>query len=123
MKRVYIISRYRASTRREQRFNERVAKYFCRRITEAGGRPVAPHLFYTRFLDDNDPEERSQGLRFGLEDLRTADSFLLVIIDGQISEGMKGELVELSRGNGPQRGHIVSLTRKEAEKRLRAVGL
>lgn len=123
MKRVYIISRYRANTQRERRFNERVAKYFCRRITEAGSQPVAPHLFYTRFLNDDNPEERGRGLRFGLEDLRAADSFLLVIIDGQISEGMRGELAELSRGHGPQQGHIVSLTHKEAEKRLRAVGL
>lgn len=123
MERVYIISRYRAKTARERRFNERVARYFCRRITEAGAQPVAPHLFYTQFIDDNDPEDRRRGLRFGLEDLKLADSFLLVIIDGQISEGMAGELTELSRGNGPQRGHLISLTHKEAEKRLRAVGL
>lgn len=123
MKRIYIISRYKAHTRRGRRFNERVARYFCRQVVEAGDQPLAPHLFYTQFMNDNDPKERQRGLRFGLEDLKAADEFLLVLIDGRISEGMAGELAELSRGHGPQQGRLISLTRKEMEKQLRAVGL
>lgn len=121
MKRVYIISRYRAKTKREREFNERVARYFCRRVVEAGHQPVAPHLFYTQFINDNDPKDRGRGLRFGLEDLKTADEFLIVAIDGRISDGMAGELVEISRGNGPQRGQLIILTRKEAQGLLKAV--
>lgn len=121
MKRVYIISRFRAKTKRERKFNERVARYYCRQVVEAGHQPVAPHLFYTQFTDDNDPEDRRRGLQYGLADLEAADYFLLIAVDGWISEGMKGELEQIAKGKGPQRGRIISITRKEAKKLLRAV--
>lgn len=114
MEKVYIISRYTAATRKERRFNEQVARYFCREIMREGKRPVAPHLFYTQFCNDDIPEERKAGLAFGIKDLDECDSFLLVIIDGIISAGMRGELEHLSRQDG-RRGQIVAMSRKEAE--------
>ena len=88
MEKVYIISRYSAKTWHERRFNKEVTKYYCRRIAEAGKRPVAPHLFYTQFMDDDDPKARRLGRDFAIKDLDECDSFLLVIIGGVISAGM-----------------------------------
>ena len=77
MDRVYIISRYTGKTPEEIKFNEQVCRYFCRQVAKQGKRPVAPHLFYTQFTDDNDPQEREQGLRFGIADLDECDEFLV----------------------------------------------
>ncbi|EET60323.1 hypothetical protein BRYFOR_07519 [Marvinbryantia formatexigens DSM 14469] len=115
MEKVYIISRYAAATKKERCFNEQVARYFCRQIMREGNRPVAPHLFYPQFSDDSNPEERKAGLELALRDLDECDSFLLVIIDGIISEGMRGEIERVSRTEN-RRGYLVAMSRKEAEK-------
>ena len=114
MEKVYIISRYSADTRKERRFNREVAKYFCRNILRDGKRPVAPHLYYTQFCDDNDPGERALGLEFAIKDLDECDSFLLVIIDGVISAGMRGEVEHISKTG--KRGRLVAMSQAEAEK-------
>lgn len=114
MEKVYIISRYAAKIRKERRFNEKVARYFCRQIMKEGNRPVAPHLFYTQFSDDSDPKERQAGLELAIRDLDECDSFLLVIIDGIISDGMRGEIEHISR-TGKRRGYLMAMSRKEAE--------
>ena len=92
MDRVYIMSRYRAATEKEQEFNREVARYFAKQITYEGKVPVAPHLFYTQFLNDAIPGERENGLKFGIFDLRASQEFLLVVIDGIISEGIQNQL-------------------------------
>lgn len=114
MEKVYIISRYAAKTREERRFNKKVARYFCREIMREGKRPVAPHLFYPQFCDDSNPQERKIGLELAIKDLDECDSFLIVIIDGVISEGMRGELEHISRA-GNRHSYLVAISRKEAE--------
>ena len=114
MEKVYIISRYSAKTWHERRFNKEVTKYYCRRIAEAGKRPVAPHLFYTQFMDDDDPRERALGLELAIKDLDECDSFLLVIIGGVISAGMRGEVEHISRTG--KRGRLIAMSQAEAEK-------
>jgi len=120
MRKVYVISRYKAKTRRERRFNQQVAAYFCKHIAAEGNRPVAPHLFYTDFLNDDDPEERSAGLAFGIADLDECDEFLCVVVDNKISEGMAGELTHIAR-QGSKPGHMVHLTRKQAKQLVKEV--
>lgn len=119
MDRVYIISRYRADTEKEQEFNRKVARYFAKQITYEGKVPVAPHLFYTQFLDDGIPDERECGLGFGLFDLRNSQEFLLVAIDGVISEGMRTEIVEASRLG--IHGRIVTMSRREISEAMKVV--
>lgn len=113
MDRIYIISRYRAEDAEELEFNKKVARHFCREIIEEGNVPVAPHLYYTQFLDDSYPEDRKGGLYLGIRDLRESKEFLLVVVDGVISEGMKGEIEEVARLG--MRGRLVALPRQEAE--------
>lgn len=114
MEKVYVISRYAAKTKKERRFHEQVARYFCRRIVEEGKQPVAPHLFYPQFLEDGDRLERKIGLELALNDLSGCSSFLLVTVDGIISEGMRGEIAQISRTR--MHGQLAALTRAEAKK-------
>ncbi len=114
MDKVYIISRYRAFTERGREFNRKVARYFCRKVVLEGNIPVAPHLFYTQFLDEGQEKERQTGLDIGLKELREADKFLLIIIGGRISEGMRREICQAVRDG--MRGRVVSFTRKEIRK-------
>lgn len=121
MDRVYIISRYTGKTEEEIEFNKQVCRYFCRQVAKQGKRPVAPHLFYTQFIDDNDPVEREQGLDFGIRDLDECDEFLVVTVDGVISQGMAGEITHIARQENPRQGHIIQLTRAQAKELIKAV--
>lgn len=112
MEKVYIISRYSADTRKELRFNREVARYFCRKILREGKRPVAPHLYYTQFCDDDDPREL--GLELAIKDLDECDSFLLVIVDGFISSGMRGEIEHVTRTG--KRGRLMAISKAQAKK-------
>lgn len=115
--RVYIMSRYRAETEKELEFNREVARHYAKRVIHEGKKPVAPHLFYTQFLDDGIPEERECGLKFGLADLRNSQEFLCVIIDGIVSDGMREEIREASRLGIP--GKIVSMSRRQIEEAMK----
>lgn len=119
MDKVYIISRYRSESTKQQEFNKKVARYFCRKVLEEGKVPVAPHLFYTQFLDDDFEEDRECGLVLGLWELRHAKEFLLVVIDGVLSEGMRNEVAEVSRLGIP--GRIVSMTEQEIKTAMKVV--
>lgn len=119
MDKVYIISRYRANNQRQQEFNKDVARYFCRAIIDEGKVPVAPHIYYTQFLDDNFPDDRECGLGLGIWELHNSQEFLLVIIDGIISEGMQNEIEEVSRLGLP--GRIVSMTSQEIMEAMKVV--
>lgn len=117
MKRVYIISQYRANGKDELTFHANVARATARDIAFGGDLPVAPHIYYTQFMDDSNEDERNYGLEAALADLVRCDEFVLVLIDGHISEGMQKELVEVSRLKLP--GRIVSLTSKEAKEAIK----
>lgn len=119
MEKVYIISRYRSEDPEQLALNINVARYFCKEIVDEGKVPVAPHLFYTQFLDDNEEADRISGLKLGIWELRQADEFLLVIIDGVISEGMKGEIEEVSRLG--IKGRIVSMTGLEIKEAMKVI--
>lgn len=119
MEKVYIISRYTAPTPEERQFNIDVCRYFCRLLAKQGIRPVAPHLFYTQFINDDNPEERSLGLQFGIAELDDCDGYIVVIVDGVISAGMAGELEH--KKNHPAPHKIYNLTREEAQEFVKAV--
>ena len=119
MKKIYIISRFRANSKLERDFNIKVARHYAKLISLDGNRPVAPHLFYTQWLDDFKDSERALGLAFGIEDLRECDEFLLIVVDGYLSEGMRNEIAEVSRIG--IRGRIIQLTKQQAREALRTV--
>ena len=111
MKKVYIISRYKAITEGQQEFNIAVAQYYARQTVFEGKLPIVSHIYFTQFLDDFDKEERKRGLDLGIRALHGCDEYLLVIVDGIVSEGMRAEIDEVSKLKMP--GRIVTTTRKE----------
>lgn len=87
MRMVYICSRYGGDVRR----NTKDAIRFCRFAMEKGFIPVASHLLYPRILNDQNPRERSLGLKFGMELMKRCQE-VWVFSDGTISSGMRKEI-------------------------------
>ena len=89
---IYVCSRYRAETKEELMVNIEVAKWMCQRIVGIGAIPIAPHLYFPRFMDDNMPKDRYFGMGAGKRLMEHCISFHVVIVDGVISEGMREEI-------------------------------
>ncbi len=53
--------------------NLRFVESICREISLTGAIPFAPHLYFTRFLDDCIVAERNLGIKLGLAVLKRAD--------------------------------------------------
>lgn len=75
--------------------NIRRAKLYCHYVISCGYLPIAPHVYFTALLNDNDPKERQLGMTMGLELLK--DCQQLWIFGTVISEGMKVEIVEAGK--------------------------
>ncbi len=89
MRKVYICSPCRGDYER----NIENARRYCREVMELwpDTLPIAPHIYFTQFLDDAIDEERERGLAAGIELLASCDELLVFGID-QPSEGMKREI-------------------------------
>ena len=92
MKRVFICSRYAGQIEK----NVGTAKRLCRKAVEQGLAPLAPHLHYTRFLDDEKSEERNAGIACGLKFMEVCDLVWVFVGDG-ISNGMRREIDHAKR--------------------------
>ena len=98
-KKTYICSRYRARNEEKLQMHIRDAIDACRKVHEEGNIPVAPHLYWPRFLNDNDPQDRDYGIAAGLMAMRECDEMIVLIrTDGPeeewISQGMEAEIRE-----------------------------
>lgn len=73
--------------------NVTFAEKVCREIALAGGAPFAPHLLFTRFLDDHEPDERSIGMRCGQAYLATCNEAWFILPEWRdgLSTGMVAE--------------------------------
>jgi len=69
---------------------ERAARY-CRFVSCQNAIPIAPHLYFTRFLDDDISEERDLGVDMGLDVLGICDE--VWVFGSKISTGMKREIL------------------------------
>lgn len=90
MTKIFICSPYRGDVTR----NKTNALTYCRRAANDGYMPMAPHLYFTRFLDDNDPEQRNAGISAGLEWLEQCAE---VWVYGEPTEGMKIEIAHAEK--------------------------
>jgi hypothetical protein len=87
VKKVFICSPLRGDVRG----NIRRAESYCRTaLLTHGALPIAPHVYFTRFLNDNDPAQRELGITAGLELLTGCDQ--LWIFDKTVTDGMKREI-------------------------------
>jgi len=63
--------------------------------------PVAPHIYFTRFMDDGDPAQRALGLSFALEWLSRCEE--IWVFGEKMSAGMLRELEAADRKEIPVR--------------------
>ena len=66
------------------------AQEYCREAMNDGLLPLAPHVYFTQFVDDSNPEERKLGLRCGLQLLRYCQ--LIRVYGYEVSAGMYDEI-------------------------------
>ena len=83
---VYICSPYAGDVER----NTAAARRYSRFAVDAGYIPIAPHLLFPQFLDDNKPKERELGLFFGNAILSKCAE--MWVFGDRISEGMEAEI-------------------------------
>lgn len=97
-KKVYVCSPFRPTAvsltdrAEEQRSNIERALKACRILAMMGIQPLAPHLYFTRFLKDDVAAERAAGMQFGLSWLEQADE--LWVFGDTVSEGMAQEITK-----------------------------
>lgn len=89
--RIFICSPYRGDVEA----NTELACKAAREVMRQGYLPIAPHIYFTRFLDDSDELERDLGIRGGIELLKHCD-FMLQVGD-RVTEGMDKEIKEAKR--------------------------
>lgn len=120
-KKIFVCSPYRPTSKTEECRKDELmaninrAKIACRILTTLGFLPMAPHLYFTQFLKDEDAQERATGIRFGMEWLEAADE--VWVFGESISEGMAAEIkraYELKKPvrNLPEPGRMVELLLK-----------
>lgn len=72
--------------------NIKRAEAFCKYVVLRGHIPVAPHVYFPRFLDDLKPEERALGLEGSLALMDKCDEIWFFLDeDEDLSPGMKME--------------------------------
>lgn len=96
---VYICSPYAGDVEN----NTAAARCYSRFAVEAGYIPIAPHLLFPQFLDDNKPKERELGLFFGNAILSKCAE--MWVFGEHISEGMEAEI---KRPHGRAIGFAIS---------------
>ena len=119
---VYIASPYAGDVEGNVAF----AKAACRYAAAQGCTPVAVHLMYPQFLDDQVPKEREAGLKMGQRVLAACDEIWLC--GERMSAGMKAEETEAKRLGIPIRkissSNICSLQKqKEGQSREEPAGM
>ena len=66
--------------------------------------PLAPHLYFSQFMDDDDPQDREDGIRYGLKWLEGCEE--IWVVERRITEGMKREIA-VARKRGMKEKHLV----------------
>ncbi|WP_143321002.1 DUF4406 domain-containing protein [Clostridium sp. HBUAS56010] len=85
MKKIFICSPFRGDLKGN---SEKAARY-CRKVYEKGCLPIAPHLMFPQFLNEDSLKERTDGISMGLELMQECDE---VWVYGKITDGMEQEV-------------------------------
>lgn len=88
---VYIASPFAGDTQH----NIERAKGYCRFAVSKGVIPLAPHLLYPQFMDDDDKSQRSLGLKFALVLLGKCDE--LWVFGERVSDSMAKEIAKAEK--------------------------
>ena len=115
-RRVFICSPYA----KDPEWSIRFARAACCEAFTNGCLPIAPHLYFTRFLhEDGDGYEREYGIAAGHELMRLCDEILVYAVDGYISAGMQSDIA-FAINQLAMQPHIITMTRDEAEEYMDA---
>ena len=89
MKKVFVCSPLRGNIHE----NILKAKAYSRLVIKHGFLPIAPHIYFTQFLNDEKPAERKLGLKMGRELLKLCEELWIFgnLLD-KISNGMASEI-------------------------------
>jgi len=89
MKKIFISSPLRGDIEG----NIQKVKKYCADVIRTKHLPIAPHLYFTQFLADNNKKERQLGIRGSLELLKLCDELhVYTNTNGIITEGMRREV-------------------------------
>jgi len=97
MNKVFICSPYRGNIEE----NTKSAQFFSKIIIGTGRVPIAPHLYFPQFLNEENPHERMNGIEMGLELMNVCDE--VYVFGFTITEGMKFELEHARKKRIPVR--------------------
>ena len=86
MKKIFVCSPYSGDIEKNTKRAVFVAKVIC----NCGDLPIVPHLYFPRFLNENDQYERIRGIEYGIELMKGCDQ--LWLLGPVISRGMEYEL-------------------------------
>ena len=95
MNKIFICSPYRDNIQT----NTGIALKAAKAVMKLGYIPIAPHLYFTRFLDENNQNERELGITCGIDLMQSCKE--IWIIGKRITEGMKLELQAAQNLNLP----------------------
>lgn len=120
-KKIFVCSPYRPTAedpkcqKNQLETNVYWAKTACRILSTLGFLPLAPHLYFTQFLKDEEKKERETGMKLGLRWLEEADE--LWVFGDTVSEGMTAEIEKAHELNKPVRnlpepGRVIELLLK-----------
>lgn len=90
---VYICSPYAGDVET----NVQKARRYCRFAVDKGYIPIAPHLLFTQFLNDDNPKERQLGIFFGNAIMSKCSE--VWVFGEHISNGMEAEIKRAKRKN------------------------
>lgn len=90
---VYICSPYAGDVET----NVQKARLYCRFAVDKGYIPIAPHLLFTQFLNDDNPKERQLGIFFGNAVMSKCSE--VWVFGEHISNGMEAEIKRAKRKN------------------------
>jgi hypothetical protein len=86
MKKIFVCSPLRGDIEG----NIKKAREYCRQIALEGNLPIAPHVYFTQFLNEHSEQERTIGINLGIELLKSCDE--LRVFGETITSGMKQEI-------------------------------
>ena len=86
MKKIFVCSPYSGNIEE----NTKRAVFAAKVICNCGDLPIVPHLYFPRFLNENDQYERIRGIEYGIELMKDCDQ--LWLLGPVISRGMEYEL-------------------------------
>ena len=120
-KKIFVCSPYRPTAedpkcqKSQMEANIDRTKTACRILSTLGFLPLAPHLYFTQFLKDEEKKERETGMKLGLHWLEEADE--LWVFGDTVSEGMTAEIKKAHEMNKPVRnlpepGRVIELLLK-----------